>query len=178
MKRFFSPSRLVALLPVLALFALGLALRLYDLTDEPLDFHPTRQLRSAIIARGMYYDLLPGADPALRDQAVTFWRSATEYEPPIFERVVAAAYLLAGGERVWIARLLSSLFWIAGGVALYALARRMVSGEAGPALVALGYYLLLPLGVQASRSFQPDPGMVMWLLLFAYALYRLSLIHI
>ena len=40
---------------VLLILAAGLALRLFDLTDQPLDFHPTRQLRSAIIERGMYY---------------------------------------------------------------------------------------------------------------------------
>ena len=39
-------------------FLLGLAVRLYDLTDPPLDFHPTRQLHSALIARGMYYQNL------------------------------------------------------------------------------------------------------------------------
>jgi hypothetical protein len=33
-------------------------------------------------------------------------------------------------------------------------------------------YLVLPLAVQGSRSFQPDPGMVMWLALSAYFLYR------
>ena len=42
------------------LFTFGLGIRLYDLTDLPLDFHPTRQLGSAVIARGMYYqDLDP-----------------------------------------------------------------------------------------------------------------------
>ncbi|MGW8250224.1 MAG: hypothetical protein ACWGO1_06250 [Anaerolineales bacterium] len=44
---------------LVALLAGALALRFYDLTDQPIDFHPTRQLRGAIIARGMYYDMLP-----------------------------------------------------------------------------------------------------------------------
>jgi hypothetical protein len=39
-------------------------------------------------------------------------------------------------------------------------------------MAALGYYLILPFAVQASRSFQPDPGMVMWIILSVYALYR------
>ena len=34
--------------------AAGLAIRLYDLTDPPLDFHPARQFHSAIIARGYF----------------------------------------------------------------------------------------------------------------------------
>ena len=37
---------------------LGITVRFYDLTDAPLDFHPTRQLHSALIARGMYYENL------------------------------------------------------------------------------------------------------------------------
>src|SRR5690606_34774688 len=43
---------------VLLLFVAAAALRLYDLTDPPLDFHPTRQLYSALKARGMYYATL------------------------------------------------------------------------------------------------------------------------
>ena len=47
---------------MLILFGLGFAIRMVDLTDPPLDFHPTRQLRSAIIARSMYYRSLPEAE--------------------------------------------------------------------------------------------------------------------
>ncbi len=39
----------------------GFALRMYDLTDPPLDFAPTRQLFSAIKARGMYYQYVTDA---------------------------------------------------------------------------------------------------------------------
>ncbi len=72
----------------------GFALRLYDLTDQPIDFHPTRQLRGAIIARGMYYEMLPNVDESLRQKAVAFWRSTGQYEPSILERLVAISYLL------------------------------------------------------------------------------------
>jgi len=50
------------------------------------------------------------------------------------------------------------LAWLLGGLALYALARRIASADG--ALVALLYYLFLDFGVIASRSFQPDPLMV------------------
>ncbi|HEY5574635.1 MAG TPA: hypothetical protein VIK64_16560, partial [Anaerolineales bacterium] len=56
-------------LVLLTAFSLGLALRLYDLTDPPLDFHPTRQLRVAIITRGIYYKMIPTADPEVRQTA-------------------------------------------------------------------------------------------------------------
>jgi 4-amino-4-deoxy-L-arabinose transferase-like glycosyltransferase len=171
----------------IALLVLGAGLRLYDLTDQPIDFHATRQLRGAIVARGLYYQMLPGADPAMRQRAQAFSDSTGQYEPPILEAIVAGAYLLTGQEAFWIARIFTTLFWLVGAMAVFVLARRMaVSARPGgnvassdaetwvPALVALAYVLVLPFSVQASRSFQPDPGMTMWLSLSALALYRWS----
>jgi 4-amino-4-deoxy-L-arabinose transferase-like glycosyltransferase len=98
-----------------------------------------------------------------------------QYEPSILERLTALTYLATGGERIWVARLYNSLFWLIGGAALFDLARRMAGSVPwAAALVALAYYLTLPFGVQASRSFQPDPGMAMWMMLAIYALYRWS----
>lgn len=152
------------------MLGLGLAVRLLDLTDPPLDFNPTRQLLGAIVARGMYYQMLPSADLVERDQALSFSSSIEEYEPLIFNRLVALTYLLAGGEHLWIARVYAILFWLLGGVALYALASRMISARS--ALIGLGFYLFLPFAIVASRSFQVDPLMVMMILVSAYALYR------
>ncbi len=162
--------KVLEILLLVALLGLGLGLRLLNLTNPPLDFQPTRQLRAEIIARGMYYQANTKADPQLREAAIGIWSTMERYEPPILERLVALTYQVTGGERPWIGRIYSSLFWVIGGIALYALARRAVS--AGGAMFALGFYLILPWGVIASRSFQPDPWMVMWILLAAYALYR------
>lgn len=163
-------SRILEVCLVVALLGIGLGLRLVKLDEPPLDFQPTRQLRSAIIARGMYYQNSPGADPQLREKAIAIWSTMERYEPPLLEHLVAWTYQLMGGEHLWVARLYSSLFWIIGGIALYGLVRRVFSMGSG--LFALGFYLILPWGVQASRVFQPDPWMVMWVLLSAYALYR------
>lgn len=180
-------TRVFLWIATLTIFALGLAVRLYDITDEPLDFHPTRQLRGAIIARGMYYDILPDADPEMRKLAIGHWFSTGQYEPSILEFIVSRTYLLIGSEQIWVARAYNTLFWMIGGVALFLLARRMSFNESSKeinqpsyavawiaALVALAYYLINPFGVQASRSFQPDPGMVMWIILSIYALFRWS----
>jgi hypothetical protein len=170
--RYFAAGRIRQLEIVLLvfLFALGLGLRLINLKTPPLDFHPTRQLRAAIISRGMYYQSLPNADGKQREIALQAWATMERYEPPILEYMVALTYRLLGSEQLWVARVYSSLFWMIGGGALYALARRIFS--TGGALFALGFYLILPWGVLASRVFQPDPWMVMWVLLAAYALYR------
>lgn len=163
-------SRLLLFLVVLALLALGALLRLIDITDPPLDFHPTRQLRNAIVTRGIYYRSLPNADPEMREIALAHANSMGQYEPPILENIVAATYRLTGGENLAVARIFTTLFWLVGGLALFDLARRMTD-NAG-ALLALGFYLLLPFAVIASRSFQPDPGMVMAFILAVYFLYR------
>ncbi len=167
-------SRWAFTLALAALFALGLGLRLLDLTDPPLDFHAWRQLRSASIARAIYYSLSPTADPAVRERAISLGRMGP-LEPEIAEHLAAYTYLLTGGERLWIPRLYSILAWIIGGLALCALAQGITSRLGS--LVAVAFYFVLPFSVSASRSFQPDPYMVMWTMLAAYALWRWTAVH-
>lgn len=150
-------------------FLLGFGIRLYDLTDPPLDFHPARQLRSALIARAVFYQLDTSADPLLRQQAVDL-ANLEVYEPPILEALVGFTDFLIGQEHFWVGRIYNALFWVIGGLALFALGRRYASFYA--VLLALAFYFFLPFSVIASRSFQPDPWMVMWVLLFACVLYR------
>ncbi len=154
---------------IVVVFLLGFGLRVYDLTDPPLDFHPARQLRSALIARAVFYQLDAHADPYLRQQATNL-ADLEVYEPPILEALVGFADHLVGQENFWMGRIFNALFWVIGGLALYALGRRYASFYA--VLLALAFYFFLPFSVIASRSFQPDPWMVMWILWFAYALCR------
>ena len=165
------------------LLALGGFLRLLDITDPPLDFHPSRQLRNSLVARDIYYSILPSATTEQRDLAASFARSVGKYEPPVTETIVAYTYLITG-ENIAVARVWSTFFWLVAGIALFDLMRRATSPWA--ALVALAFYLVLPFSVQASRSFQPDPLMTSAFVIGVYFLYRwseeqtwkLSLIHI
>ncbi|MBU0510403.1 MAG: glycosyltransferase family 39 protein [Chloroflexi bacterium] len=167
---FFARSRLSLILTLAVIFILGLGIRLYDLTDPPLDFHPTRQLRNAIVARGIYYTIFPDADPTMREAAIDSKDTIGLYEPPIIETIVAVAYRLIGGENLVVPRILNSVIWLLGGVALFILGRDMTSIDG--ALIALGYYLFLAFGVQASRSFQPDPLMTVGIIFSVYLIYR------
>jgi 4-amino-4-deoxy-L-arabinose transferase-like glycosyltransferase len=54
--------------------------------------------------------------------------------------------------------MLTSLFWLIGGVFFYKLARMLVPTEA--AVLATAYYLFVPSGILLSRSFQPDALMM------------------
>lgn len=157
-------------LALLAIFAVGLFVRLIDLYDAPLDFNPTRQLRSAIIARGLFYKASPQADPLMRALAIEHWERMERLEPPILEALVAQTYRLAGSEHFWIVRFYSSIFWLLGGAVLFRWMKELTSTPA--ALTGLGLYLFLPFSVFASRSFQPDPLMVALVILSGYALHR------
>jgi hypothetical protein len=167
---FFGKSRLFLNLTLFVIFALGLAIRLYDLTDPPLDFHSTRQLRSAIIARGLYYANLASAPDWQRERAEGQLESHNLIEPPVFESAAALVYRVIGTDDVWLARILASIFWLIGGAALYFLARDMTSPDGG--VIATAFYMFVPFGVIASRSFQPDPLMVMFILLALWAIFR------
>jgi hypothetical protein len=166
----FGKSRVFLYGSLIVLFGLGIYFRLLNITNPPLEENAWRQLASASYARGLYYQMLPNADPQIRQQAINIAAETVHGEPTITEALVAVSYLVAGGEYLWMARLWTTLFWVIGGIALFALVRRMTSADG--ALVSLGYYLLLPFGNAITRQLLPEPLMVMWILLALYALSR------
>ncbi len=153
--RLFAASRWLTIAALVILFSAGLLVRLYDLHDAPLDFHGTRQLHSALIARGMYYQHLADAPAWQRDMAAAQRRAEGLIEPQIMETLASFGYRLAGSEQLWIPRLLSILFWLTGGIAVFLLGRDLSDANGGVAAAA--FYTALQYGVIASRSFQPDP---------------------
>ena len=155
---------------LVVLFALGLGIRLVDLTEPPLDFHPMRQLRGALIARGVYYRFLPGVDPETRQTAIALAGLDSPQEPPVLDSLVGLTYFISGGEQLWVARLYSIAFWLIGGFILYRLVKRMVGVDGG--ILALAYYLVIPLGVYVSRAFMPDSMMVLCLIASIAAAHR------
>lgn len=166
---FFS-SRAARTLALVIIFGAALAIRLYDLTDLPLDFHPTRQLVSFIKTRGLYYQTKPdGVSASELKTAVRFAKLKADIEPTVLENLVAFTYRFTG-EQVWVARIYSSLFWLIGGIFLFLLARDFVSFDG--ALVSTVYYLIFPYAIIGSRSFQPDPLMIMLVLAFWWTFSR------
>ncbi len=166
-RSFFAP-RWFLVTTLVILFGLGLAIRLYDLTNLPLDFHPTRQLLSALKARGMYYQTAPGVPDWQRQMALQQWRTRAEVEPEAVEHLAAFTYQFTG-EHLWVARIYSSLFWIIGGIFLFLLIRDLISADG--AVIATAYYLFFPYAIIASRAFQPDPFMVMLIIAFWWAFH-------
>lgn len=169
-KSIFAPTEFWRIVIVVVILVCGFVTRLYDLTDPPLDYAAARQLRSAMIARGKYYASLEDIPEWQRDIARKQQNIHGMIEPEIIENITVATYQVVGGEYVWIARIYSSLFWVLGGLALYSLTRGMVSNDG--AVVALVYYLFVPFGLVASRTFQPDPLMTAMIVTAWMAFYH------
>ncbi len=144
------------LILIVFLFVAGLAIRLFDLQDAPLDFHPTRQLHSALMARGMYYSISPNLERPTWQQntAIRQWKLEGLVEPPLLEWLVAITYKLVGGEYLWIARLYAIFFWILAALGVWWLTK-IIAGEIG-SIITLSIFLFYPYGIYASRSFQPE----------------------
>jgi hypothetical protein len=155
---------------VILTLILGLVVRFYDLTDAPLDFHPTRQLHSALISRGMYYQTLADIPSWQKEMAVNQWKAEGLIEPQIMERLTAFTYGIIGSEQLWVARIWSILFWTLGGVFLFLFAREIAGIEG--AAVASGYYFLWPYTAIASRAFQPESLMTAAIIIGLWSAYR------
>ena len=155
----FSARPLVRWVVLAALFTGALAIRAHRIEDPPLEYNPHRQYRSAMLARKHFL---------ARDSSAVAWQKTVagaqapdsiEIEPLLMVHAAALLYRLAG--QVWLSlpRLLAAAFWLAGGAALYVLAKRLLAASA--AVFAVAFYLFLPSGIFLSRSFQPDSLMMM-----------------
>jgi 4-amino-4-deoxy-L-arabinose transferase-like glycosyltransferase len=155
--------------PILMIAMLAsFGLRMINLQNPPLDFAGTRQLFSALKARGIYYQYVTNVPETTRQLAISLGNVGI-VEPPVLENIVAQTYRLTG-EYLWIARIYSSFFWVFAGLALFLLIQEFASTSA--ALIGTLYYLFLPFGVIAGRAFMPDPLMVCLIIFTLWALFR------
>ena len=144
------------------LLVVGLCIRLYGIAQPPMDITGVRQYHSALLARGFYEWLLTGNLKTLPPDGII--------EPPILDFLASSTYVITGGEHLWIPRLLSTCFWMVGGIFLYLIARKIVSP--GAAVFSVAFYLLVPSVVLFSRAFMPDPLMIMMLVISVYTILR------
>lgn len=152
------------------MMVLGLVVRLHEITQPLVRFHPTRHYRSAVLARACYYDYaggVPGWAKAVADANRGMQQAG---EPPLMEWAACGAYLAIGHENIAIPRVLAVVIWISGAIPLWLLAARLASPTA--ALVAAALHLFLPYAIVASQNFQPDPLMTVATLWALLALVR------
>lgn len=91
----------------------GLAIRLPGIPEPLLGFHPTRQYRSAILARSYAVDHLALSDTQ-RQAAQAAARQQPVIEPPLFEHAAAIAYRVAGREDLRVPRAMGVAVWLLG----------------------------------------------------------------
>ena len=142
-------------------FILAVALRLYNLEAPGLALD--REYRSALIARVYYLEAISDEPDWRREIAIANKNSMGLLEPPMTEFLVSLLYRVVNGEHLWASRLLTSVFWLVGGVFLFSLVKRIAQFDV--AIFSVAYYLLVPLGVLVSRSFQPESLMIMLFLM-------------
>jgi len=155
---------------LILVFMMGFIIRVSDLFDAPLDFHATRQLHSALIARGMYYQSLDSAPEWQREMAYNQWQAEGLIEPQIMETLTALGYRIFGSEQLWIARLWAILFWMIGGVFLFLITEEIADFAAGT--FAVVFYMVWPYAAEASRAFQPEPLLIAAMLVAIWAFMR------
>ncbi|MBI4698021.1 MAG: glycosyltransferase family 39 protein [Nitrospirae bacterium] len=166
---FHKPASRLIILGIL--FVTAFAIRMHNISRPPLDFQPIRQYQLAHIARSGYFEGAENIPQWKKDIAkINNERIGFLLEPRIMERAAVLGYKIAGGERLWIPRVMSSIFWMIGGIFVYLIACKIFTPD--EALVSAVFYLFLPFGISASRSFQPDPFMVMLLLVSLFMILK------
>src|SRR5262245_18900398 len=118
------------------LMLLGLLVRLHEIDQPIVRFHPTRHYRSAVLARACYYDHASGIPRWARDVADAGRSMQQAGEPPLMEWAACGAYLALGHENIMIPRLLAVVIWVAGAIPLWWLASRLASPTAALLAVA------------------------------------------
>ena len=85
-----------------------------------------------MIARALYlpYD---SSMPGWARELALLNAEENALEPPIIEHLAVYGYRLAGGEHLWIGRLISIISWLIGGVAIGLIGRPHPVGRREPA---------------------------------------------
>ena len=165
---FWDQHRSLLLLILVSIFLLAGAIRLYKIQAPGM--LPERDFGSAILARDFFFrseDSIPEWEREVSSKTV---QTIPILEPPVTEFLVSILYRVAGSEHMWIARVLTSIFWLIGGIFLYKIARSFLS--TGAAIVSTAFYLFAPLGILLRRSFQPDALMMLMFLVSLYAILK------
>jgi hypothetical protein len=154
-------------LAVAILLLAGLLLRLPSIDTPSVE---QRENQSSILARGWYLGD-GGGLPAPQQRVLAEVDTVLKpFEPPLLELAAAGFFRAIDDEEIWFPRLLSVLAWIAGGLVLALIARR-ITGPAGM-LTAVALYLVWPYAAAHSRKFMPDALLIACLLAAVLTIVR------
>jgi len=161
------------ILCLLLLMVLALVVRLHRMDRDMNAFHPTWQYHSALIARAYFLETTASKASYLRASARLHIQKYGAREPRIMQRLAAWSYTVTGGENPRIPRIFAVIFWLAGGVVLFGLVRRLF-GTPG-AFISVSFFFFFPFGISMSRSFMPESLMILFFLMAVNRLSRYTL---
>jgi 4-amino-4-deoxy-L-arabinose transferase-like glycosyltransferase len=154
-----SPSRIL-----FAVFLTALAFRLWGVTNPLLDFHAWRQTLTATIAFNFYAEGMNFLTPSRNMMDSVF-----HFEFPLFTYLVALLYKIFGFHEI-LGRLLAIAFGIGSIWFIYLLGKRYFDETS--AIVACGFYAVLPFAVYYSRTFMPESAMIFFSISMVYMFAR------
>lgn len=165
---FFDRNPRLLLVSMVFLYILAIIVRVYNLRAPGVLV--SREYTSAIFARSYYFEHANPVEEWRKEVANITRENQPVLEPPVTEYLVSLIYRAVNREDLRVARILTSAFWLIGGIFLYQVVKRMLSTDA--AVIATAFYLLVPLSILLSRSFQPDSLMMMLFLMGLFILLK------
>jgi hypothetical protein len=150
---------------LLAIMALGVIVRVYDIRQPLIDSWRGQEAETAMVAENFYlhgFNILRpqvnwrspanGSIPLMAGDDQSAGYAGTEF--PLVPFLAAASYLLVGVAE-WPGRLLSVVFFALSLPFFYLVERRILKTQAA-AMTATAVFSLMPLSVFMGREFMPD----------------------
>ena len=142
------------------IFFIALAFRLWGATNPLLDFHGWRQTLTATMAYNFYADGMNLFNP--RPNMIN---SIYHFEFPLYTYLVALLYKIFGFHEIF-GRVVAIAFSMGSIWFLYLLGKRYF--DATSAIVACGFFAVLPFSVYYSRTFMPESAMLFFSISMVY----------
>ena len=155
----FNPFRILW-----GIFFIALVFRLWGVTNPLLDFHGWRQTLTATIAYNFYAD---GMD--LFNPRPNMINSIYHFEFPLYTYLVALLYKFFGFHEIF-GRIVAIAFSMGSLWFLYLLGKRYFDKTS--AIVACGFFAVLPFSVYYSRTFMPEAAMLFFSISMVYMFAR------
>ncbi|MDZ8187885.1 MAG: glycosyltransferase family 39 protein [Nostoc sp. ChiSLP02] len=152
--------------PLLFLSALAIAIRIYNINSPIIGIHSWRQSDTAAIARNFYENGFNLFYPQIDWGGNSPGYCETEF--PIYSFIVALIYKLFGLTEFW-GRLISIICFLVALYFLYQLVSKILDSKI--AAWSCLFFVILPLNVYYSRTFQPESMLLMCSVIGIYYFY-------
>lgn len=146
----------------------GFLLRLYKIDNPIADWHSWRQADTAAVARNFYQEGFNPLYPKYDDMSAVAEDSLQNpnryrfVEFPIYNSIVYFAYLLNGGVKESLARLVSVFISLGSTIFLFLIVKKYWGNFS--ALLSAAIFTLLPFNIYFSRVILPEPTLVFFCL--------------